>query len=1632
MMVWNKELRERVFSKGGYYNMTKADLIRRIANTVIPFVTVLIFAFLFLQVLCNWGFLGVINTAFLPLAGLGYSLIVAAGIYTVFRIIQKIVVDRALGELIAFKGKFKGKKLSTEELEGLKRNAPGIWKKIEQRIMWLNTIKLFLYLATILIVPWIPSETVISLPGLSQTIIKILAFLFFVDTFRWTFYSINYWIMGIHTSAYYRKWNVYEVHNRYRYKEIAKRLVALFTDTRPGWFNKESTRGKERIALFRKMIEEFSKEEDYHFVIYGETLEGLESLLSSIEAGGIGKEEAIKKFTEFLKEISQDGEVEVDGMKVRYKREHAYLRIINWINSQYRMDLGTLPFSMDEVLPSTVIINAYAEDPWFNKELLFEKTRDFPLNIRSLTVRLGILAKYRTELFIAMLEWLKTKGLLKEEDEDYKELLKLIVKPDKDIKISDKKIVNHILKWANYQLPSTWANARSARRTLEKIYTYFAEQFGVEDIKKEVEKRIRVIYRHITSLELLDKALGGKLRAYLYNLPEDKREKERIKNEIYNKIDEALEREIIKKKKDADALKAIVELIIEEGVFFAWTKGRLGALEEEYHGAKWNQLTSALPFIISLTALLVDADHHFYFDGLFGIVQHNLEYYYNPGLGATIPIVDHNLSKGLPPLGNVFPVGENAFYHHTHTGKMLLGGLGAYGKFLVRTALLKWLEGVTDSYVAEDIETPFRFRSFGYTVGRAGGIKLGKFWSYLFAEMRNPIRKWAYDWLESAKGKVPLKMLISPYVDWPYRVNNFLLDGFGFYSKKLGVVRYAKWAIVFCLVFKWNIFLGVLLALWFFGAIQSQRISYGLWFYKVFDEARGWIRGTVSAIWDILTKMYWVYVHMLWVYEECAGILASLLLGKFVRTKEKGGNVVRDSDPRSIFVRSSYAIPKAAFWFAIVFFLSGFHPIKGIIFAFLIFMPVAGFSTPFIFNPAEGLKDKITNFWWAIWYGFFWGLVDTISLWEYKIERLLRIQDPSLDRLAKICIEPAKKLGNVPFVDDLEPFYIYPSWYRRIYGHPSVLLVTRVINGISRRIEEAKVEEFSPAMVKIDEKAVDYTYPASGDKYSYIKWLEERFWQEVLPYVKTLYEGVLKRFGLAGEDKLEGDFSAFSTENINELKEKIFALQKELKDSRKEAEKIARQHTKIKNVFEKMTNQFKKIEDLGKELKKLCEEKDKLLAEGKSPQSKEIKDLLDKIEELRGLLKGISFVKDKFGDTLLLQILNKKKTPELQEFENLREKAEEIAAFHKAIVVVFKKIAEQLQKIKEITRYIDFEEMEKQAQEVTAISKFSLLINTVIPFMLLNELAKLYTDKLKVRDKLLYKGELFAAKGIEKILFRVISEWFNKDISFIQKKFSNIFSQRFSLLEEELNKIQSDLKKGLTKLQEEKQRIKNQLSYQDKKERERTEREIERLKEEITDIEDLISAIDFIKETAELVQEITEKQKFSERKSDRLEWNLSQIEFLPHRIDRFKPYYREVISKVLTPIVARLREVCDYISEFYNKRIKPEKDNVVKKISAKVITPIAKRLREVCDYIPKFYNKKIKPKKDKALNFTAGILRKFISIFYNETTKSMVRILTNISLWPAKFLGKLIKFITKPIFEILIFVAEALGRATLS
>ena len=206
----------------------------------------------------------------------------------------------------------------------------------------------------------------------------------------------------------------------------------------------------------------------------------------------------------------------------------------------------------------------------------------------------------------------------------------------------------------------------------------------------------------------------------------------------------------------------------------------------------------------------------------------------------------------------------------------------------------------------------------------------------------------------------------------------------------------------------------------------------------MYDEANGFLRGTGKTIWTIMTKSFWFYTYMVYIYDETIRLLAPARLGKFLSTGGKGGNILRITDWRDSYVFTYFAIQRGAFWSFVLFLFTGAHIYLLILWLPLLLMPVAAVIAPFIFNPAFTGRNRWLNVSDAI-KAWVWGLADTMAKIEY-LNPLTRWEEDRIQRLVIL----AQKLPSATGADsciatELALFQQYPGHYRSclLYTSPS-------------------------------------------------------------------------------------------------------------------------------------------------------------------------------------------------------------------------------------------------------------------------------------------------------------------------------------------------------------------------------------------------------------------------------------------------------------------------------------------------------------------------------------------------------------------------------------------------------------------
>lgn len=1201
-MITNGEMRRRIFSSGGPYNQTATDMMRRVNNFVIVGGVTGMFAFLTINMVGLLPFMAPPLFIMTP-----WPIILGIGV-TIATLLSSHLVKRKLV-----------KSLNEQLKNGTKEQKEKAIKSFGTKIKWLYGLQAGLLLASMGLAPFLhlPVHMMMVWPAIRLSL-HLIPILIFIDTWRLSFYAMNYFVSSLAVHNYYVANNVYEITNKSKLPQISQRLLSLFQDTTPALGVAYKTRGQERLASFINNVEEMTSDKDKY--LYAEDInkgktakltDTLTQLSNELvdENGQIVPAKAIELKDEieaFVNRLSKP--IVVSGVKAKRFESLGLQKLIDYVNHNYRMDKGATPRSWDHVIPTTIAIIGYGEDWYFTKGELLEvidgsvsrtkiveligqdnldkllkrsvleegekpgtvkanpkfneneiqeilkeesiepskigpllkQSRDLQNEGVEFTHRLGMLARYKTELFLYMVNRLTKEGSKEREG-----LLKMIEDPTYVPEgIQEWDIWPEITEWANLQLPTGYANAVTQKRTMGRLYSYYGRIFGVTDPKAAAEDKIRVIDRNLMAMNALDKVLKGKLREMVDVLIETgytatyKEYPDGKTRGIQNPNQVVIDNHSVltggdATKYDVKMLQTLLGLIINERLFPARLMG--GGLNdnplvnENFHASKWNQKTAILPFLIGPVILNLDADHRTNYVDYEFLPNHLLEYNYLPGLAVSTPIVKHTLTKGLGIFGDILPVSENAFYYHAQQGKELLGGLTAYGKLFERVSALRHSEGITDSYVAEDALTAVNYRRFGYITGRAGSVKVEKGWPFSFAAAVTPTRKWSYDSVESVSGRIAMKIFMSPLVDLPYRINNFWLDGFGFYFKKPGIVRYIRWLVAFYLVFDWNLFNKVPLAMWVGSLVLSQAISHGLFFYKIFDESNGYVKGTAKGISHLITRMYVYFVHQIFVYEETILKLASNRLGRFLATASKGANQTRVENKELMYARSGSAIKSASILALVMLTYVGISLQKSLFWATTLLMGFAGVAAPEMLNPVRikhRLKDNSDNA-KDILMAFWWGVVDNVERFQYSLANLLSnlrltsfvnaendLQIKVLNmvdaRLPKD--EPFAKIRDYPpgkrnpimkkafdsqadtvfeLAETIYLFHQNPSHYRKMYGRVSLPVVYGLLRILSDDIKEG----------------VDYTYESPINE---LTKYQELLRDERLPVVKKYLEALKK------------------------------------------------------------------------------------------------------------------------------------------------------------------------------------------------------------------------------------------------------------------------------------------------------------------------------------------------------------------------------------------------------------------------------------------------------------------------------------------------------------------------------------------
>ncbi|MBU1134548.1 MAG: hypothetical protein KJ569_06520, partial [Candidatus Omnitrophica bacterium] len=1046
--VISRTLRRKVLAKDNPFKEHLTDWNRKFNVSVVFIFTFVFMSYLFVKAFINLGLVGIpYFLAFHPV---------------VFLIPFILVCVQAIFLLL------RGQAIKKANPEGVVR------KHIIQLVIQAIALAVGFVLVLML-----PPTIIVMVPEVVRIVLKLILCAIVFETLRLTFYSVHYARKAIISRRFYKENNIYSV---VKYDELPEALDRLFSDEGNGWYydtSKKITMGQERIEIFRQAIlRELSSVEDYQLLIGERDFNKWEKLLEIYENKG----RDINK----LKELLNRG----DETTVK-ERIH---RIIHWANDQVRMDKPSPPRTLRDLLAYNLSEQGFEEDAYFNEKNLNEdglnnSDNPDPENQKTQTTRLSMLARdkpaYWKALIARLSEGVVVDGervcLTSDEEEKMKDLAK---NPLQKLEINPL-LMSYIIPWANTHLGNLWNTGVSSlkvKRRFEYTVKAIMPNYSEEQVKLHVEdKTDRNMIKHSGSLcpieeafeKLSDEERGGPqiktFREYLYYYVPGRRqqylrgeisEKELLAeaNQMAGLIESKYDINDKKKAPYYSAIKPLIVAMFMKGLTATWNRVPQG---EQVHLFKWNSLTASLPYVHSLTLDLIDADHHSRTEDIWSLPEVASEYLYNPRVGAAIPIVDHYLAKGLGVVGKIIPPGENAFYYHAQTGKELMGGLTAYGKFSGRTKAWRWSEGLSgDDYVAEDSLTVVRFRSFGYICIRTSYYRRGKNWMYQSLNHKPPCFKWASDSGESVRGRIPLKLLLSDMVESTYIIDNFWWDGFGFFIKKPHLPRYLKWVVTCFLIFSWNLFAGISFLFWIMGTLFSQTVSYGSWFNSAYEDHHGLLKGFFLTFKDIFLRNFWYYVHWIFNYEEAAGIFGPEGLVRFISTGGKGAWIIRETRWQYIYLRDEHAIRTGVFWTVILLAFAPSSPWLMLIWFFPVFSFVAAWMGIYLLNPRLKKMDHLDNI-KQIFFSGFWGFLDALNHLNAKVSLLFfwekRVSHRQIGLLDAAVSQVFGAVDKRPDKGDLGPLYMlgvynqYVSHYRRLFGTVSIVAMNEALRKVKEK-----------------------------------------------------------------------------------------------------------------------------------------------------------------------------------------------------------------------------------------------------------------------------------------------------------------------------------------------------------------------------------------------------------------------------------------------------------------------------------------------------------------------------------------------------------------------------------------------------
>ncbi|MCD6093419.1 MAG: HEAT repeat domain-containing protein, partial [Candidatus Omnitrophica bacterium] len=383
------------------------------------------------------------------------------------------------------------------------------------------------------------------------------------------------------------------------------------------------------------------------------------------------------------------------------------------------------------------------------------------------------------------------------------------------------------------------------------------------------------------------------------------------------------------------------------------------------HLAKYMAWASALPIARGEVIMSLDKDHDFRLSEVMREPNASRKFDLNPRL-AIGPYRMYGDNKRLSLIAYVFGTGEEGWLTSEQQAKELADALEFYGKGLGAIDPLLNDQGLTDDFVAEDVETGMVEIDQGYETTHFEEFEVGQSQPPTYPDAMVPQGKYAADAPESQSWVTPMRFYLNPNVHPATRMG--ALFSFGHYDKKPFILATTLLFYLLSFVLFWNpfyatpAFLGVAI-----GILLSQAINiHGIRSYTL---RHGYITGMLKFIYDF-PKLAFVYISFIPIY--CINLLKGLLrYAKFNITKT--GATFEREDWRTIYDRKEikFSVKLGAIMTS-GFALSPFFLYEFGAWTFFIAMGFIFLSAAFFLNPS---KDITKPAWGKIFEGTSLGIV---------------------------------------------------------------------------------------------------------------------------------------------------------------------------------------------------------------------------------------------------------------------------------------------------------------------------------------------------------------------------------------------------------------------------------------------------------------------------------------------------------------------------------------------------------------------------------------------------------------------------------------------------------------------------------